>query len=141
MKVKKTMGEVIYFINLVGSLDAFDKEADTKAKKQMESLLRKLDIDVITDYNSDLEDLRVQHCAVDKEKKTILKDEKGNYEFTKEGMSAFLKAAKKLKKNPIEFDLKNEHIQPELFADLQPDILDYLTTFGVFPVLPLSEGK
>lgn len=127
------MGEVIYFVNLLSTIDELGKESETKAKKQTDSLLRALDIEVITEYNSDLEDLRVKYCAVEKENKTILKDEKGNYEFTKEGMADFLKAAKKLKKVQVEFNLKNEHIQRDLFDGLDAETIDYLTDFGFFP--------
>lgn len=161
--ITKKYSEVIYFVNLLNSLDFSDKpakaqqlalvcmsdnavkakvlaeayltpdkESETKperaARKAAEAVLRVIDKDVLPDYNDEVEDIRVDHCAVDATSKVILKDSKGLYEFTKDGTKSFKKDVKALGKKEVTFELKP--VAKEVFSNISEDVVEYLTAFG-----------
>lgn len=157
-KVTKKYSDVLYVIKLINSLDFSDRlskafslavlveqgssgakaaaaeylegsrKDDTKARKVAEGFLRALDRDVLTEYNSLIEDLRVTHCAVDKTNQIILKDKDGKYEFTREGNTAFSTDVKTLNKKEVTFEIKTA--DRSLFAGVNDDAIEYLIDFG-----------
>lgn len=73
----------------------------TKAQKKLKKIydLLKPSID---QYQSDIEDIRLDNASVDDNGNLIL-DEKGNYKFTKDGIKKINEGLKKLSEKNIEF--------------------------------------
>jgi hypothetical protein len=63
-------------------------------------------------FNEQAEDLRVDYCSVD-EKGNILRDEKGQYLFTKENQKACMKALKGIAVTELEFEFNPMLSTPE----------------------------
>jgi len=84
---------------------------ESKLKYALEKV-GKLNKTIGDDYSAATEDLRIDFCETD-EKGIILRDEKGQYKFTKEGIKKFNAAVK---------DLQNKEIEVKTWAyDLSQD--------------------
>jgi hypothetical protein len=135
MKVSKSMLDIQYLLKVINSTQELvveDKSKHTKAKKAIDSMLRRLDIDVLTEYNSDADDLRLKHCATDATTKIILRSKDGAYEFTQDGMAKLKVDLKPLNEKVREFDLRIEQIRRVDFAGLPSDVIEYFEEFGLF---------
>ena len=87
--MKQTYRSVIDFVNNAGAYVQAHPE-ENKLKYALQKVQKKA-LKMLQAYNDSLEDLRVENCATD-EKGVVLRDPNGNYQFTKEGLTAFNKA-------------------------------------------------
>ncbi len=131
MKLKKKHSEVFYFINLLQSLNL---KNGTKAKEFAAAATRSLDKAVVADYNSDIESLRIKHCAVNDSTKIILRNSAGGYEFTRDGMEAFIKDSRALNEKAVEFNINQAPVSE--FKHLDPDVVNELIDFGLIAPEP-----
>jgi hypothetical protein len=98
--------------------------ADFAAITHLNRLVKKL-VKFYEEYDEALEDLRLDHCY--KESNRIVRDEKGNYQWTAEGEKAFRKEYKALlakevslpEFTPLSYDALSSSMSPD-FAKLNP---------------------
>jgi hypothetical protein len=81
-------------------------EQDTKVSQKLAKIGSKFQSN-IDEFNEKLEEIRIDNASVD-EKNIILKDEKGAYKFSKEGLKNLLVQTKEL--NEKEFSFKKVEI-------------------------------
>lgn len=100
----KTTYEAIYVFLLVSQVWLAAKEENAKSKLGYALQKVRLRAEKLwNQYQAKVEDLNIDHCVVD-DKGVILKDEKGEYKFTKEGMKARNQARQKLYESEVEID-------------------------------------
>lgn len=90
---------------------------NTKLSYAIYKTWKKFQNEIFEKYQEELEDSRIDLCSTD-EKGNILKDEKGNYMFTKESL-------KSLEKTNRELQNKKHDFEPYLATEL-PDGIDEL---------------
>lgn len=113
--MKSTYRNLVGFINAAAHYTQVHPE-ETKLKYAL-SKVQKRAMSAVERYNEQLEDLRVQHCAEDAEG-IVLRDDKGNYKFTKEGLNTLNKAQRALVEQEVEVE---EHLVTDLPEGLTSD--------------------
>jgi hypothetical protein len=86
-----------------GKLDFSDKE-DTTLSKNLKNIIKKQCQKIFEEFEEKTEDMRLDHCAVDPVKLTILRDENKGYIYTPEKLKAFNKLYKE-KVNTQDIDI------------------------------------
>ena len=97
--MKLTIKQINEF-SIVGS--AYMKDHNNKLSYAIRKVNKNI-TSVVESINENIEDLRIEHCSVD-EKGNVLKDEKGNYKFSKDGLRALAKAVKELNNKIFEIE-------------------------------------
>lgn len=95
--MKKNYAELFV---VVGALNHFAQGGKTIGQKKLIKIAERLK-PILDDYNEKAEDLRLDNASVDKDGNLIL-NEKGGYQFTKEGAKKLAQQSKEL--NLSEFD-------------------------------------
>lgn len=72
----------------------------------------------LEEYEEQLEDLRLKHCLKDEKTKRILRDDRGKYEFSEEGLRAFQTEGKALQRTVVDVHFDNTWPYSELLATL-----------------------
>ena len=116
MKNKKTYGQLIEAnIHMGGYLQKHKEENKICVSiKNFSKQLQK----VFEEYNDDRDTLQLNNCAVDEKTKVILKDEKGNRQFTVEGEIKLKKDLKDLLLKEVEIHSRIPEGIDELIAGL-----------------------
>lgn len=71
---------------------------------------------VMEDYNEKLEDLRIDNC-IENDKGVIARDERGNYQFSKDGLKTLLKAHRELADKPVSLEVYIATALPENLSE------------------------
>lgn len=87
---------------LVGALNHFAQGGKTKGQKKLIKIAERLK-PILDDYNEKAEDLRLDNASVDKDGNLLL-NEKGGYQFTKEGAKKLAQQSKELNLSSFEFE-------------------------------------
>lgn len=98
---------------LVYALKKFIGDPTTRAKGRLFPILK--------EYQNNVADMQIDLASTDEKTKVLLKDTKGNYEYTKE-------ARKEMNKKLIEFQLVEYEIEPYYVADVD---LSQLSEFEI----------
>ena len=114
MKVEKTIEEVLNFGNIANSyIGKLPEGKETKFSYAIRKVAKKVK-DSFDYYNDELFNIDVNNCATD-EKGNILKDERGNFTYSKEGLKNKREELKALLKHKVSFD---NYIATEIPEDL-----------------------
>lgn len=70
------------------------KEQDTKVSQKLGKIAKKLE-KYVNEYNEQVEEIRIDNASTD-DKGVILKEEKGGYKFSKDGLKKVMKQIKEL---------------------------------------------
>jgi len=81
------------------------KGEDTKISQKLTKIAKKLEKHV-NDYNEQVEEIRIDNASID-EKGVILKEEKGGYKFSKEGLKNVMKQIKELGEKEFTYEKIN----------------------------------
>ena len=122
MKQTKKNKDLLSFINVANAVPV---EPESKLAKVLIKQVKVFN-SALESYNNELEVAQIESCSVD-EKGNVLKGEKGEYVYSKEGLRSLSSKNKELLSADVEVEvfLKAEHI-----ADLkQPALKDYFCTF------------
>lgn len=99
-KVTKTYGDLLQMIQL---LNYSIKDGNTIGEKKLAVFAKKLQPYLDT-YNEKLEDIKLDNASVD-DKKNLLLNEKGGYQYTVEATKKVSKLVKELIDSEFEFEL------------------------------------
>jgi hypothetical protein len=78
------------------------KGEDTKVSQKLGKLAKKLEKH-LNDYNEQVEEIRIDNASTD-DKGVILKDEKGGYKFSKDGLKKLLNQIKALGEKQFNYE-------------------------------------
>jgi hypothetical protein len=78
------------------------KGQDTKVSQKLGKIAKKLEKYVI-EYNEQVEEIRIDNASTD-DKGVILKEEKGGYKFSKEGLKKVMKQVKELTEKEFKYE-------------------------------------
>jgi hypothetical protein len=78
------------------------KGQDTKVSQKLGKVAKKLEKYVI-EYNEQVEEIRIDNASTD-DKGVILKEEKGGYKFSKEGLKKVMKQIKELGEKEFKYE-------------------------------------
>ena len=81
------------------------KEQDTKVSQKLGKIAKKLE-KYINEYNEQVEEIRIDNASTD-DKGVILKEEKGGYKFSKDGLKKVLKQIKELNEKEFIYEKIN----------------------------------
>jgi hypothetical protein len=81
------------------------KGEDTKVSQKLTKIAKKLE-KYLNDYNEKVEEIRIDNASTD-EKGVILKEEKGGYKFSKEGLKNLLTQIKELGEKEFDYESIN----------------------------------
>ncbi|HJY63371.1 MAG TPA: hypothetical protein VJ455_04380 [Ignavibacteria bacterium] len=119
MKIQKTYFELINF-NQVAEvyLDrCIKKEAENKLCSAIKQFSKQLK-NIFENYNDERDNLQLNNCSVEEKTKVILKDDKGNRQFTIEAEKKLKKELKELLLTKIECHARVPEGIDELIAEL-----------------------
>ena len=97
--MKITYEKLFQFNAIAGAY--LQKEQDTKLKYAINKVAKRL-TKAFENYNEMVADIKRDHCYTEKD--IIVRDEKGEYKYTKENEKKMTKAVKDLINNEIEFE-------------------------------------
>jgi hypothetical protein len=100
MKNKQLLELVNNLNNEIGKQQV--KGEDTKVSQKLVKLAKKLE-KYLNDYNEQVEEIRIDNATTD-DKGVILKDEKGGYKFSKEGLKSLLNQIKELGEKEFNYE-------------------------------------
>ena len=100
MKNKQLLELVNNLNNEIGKQQV--KGEDTKISQKLVKIAKKLE-KYLNDYNEQVEEIRIDNASTD-EKGVILKDEKGGYKFSKEGLKSLLNQIKELGEKEFNYE-------------------------------------
>ena len=126
MKVEKTNVELISISSAAVSLLENKSLAGTKLESCIHSLLKQTN-KLMGDYNEELEDINIELCLVDKVFGKILKDEKGNYEFDKEGILKKKEKVKELLEKKVTLNSRILEANAEHIKDMSRFQIEHLS--------------
>jgi hypothetical protein len=72
----------------------FSEQEDTLVSKNLKNIIKKQCAKIFEEFEETVEDMRLDHCATDPVKLTILRDENKGYVYTPEKLKAFNKLYK-----------------------------------------------
>lgn len=78
------------------------KGEDTKVSQKLGKIAKKLEKYVI-EYNEQVEEIRIDNASTD-DKGVILKEEKGGYKFSKDGLKKVMKQVKELTEKEFKYE-------------------------------------
>jgi hypothetical protein len=78
------------------------KGQDTKISQKLGKVAKKLE-KYINEYNEQVEEIRIDNASTD-DKGVILKEEKGGYKFSKEGLKKVMKQVKELTEKEFKYE-------------------------------------
>lgn len=81
------------------------KGEDTKVSQKLGKIAKKL-TKYIDEYNEQIEEIRIDNASTD-DKGVILKEEKGGYKFSKEGLKKVMKQIKELNEKEFTYEKIN----------------------------------
>jgi flagellar capping protein FliD len=81
------------------------KGEETKISQKLSKIGKKIEV-YITEYNEKIDEFRIENASVD-EKGILLKDEKGGYKFSKDGLLKLFKQTKELNEKEFIFNKIN----------------------------------
>ena len=81
------------------------KGQDTKVSQKLGKIAKKL-TKYVEEYNEQIEEIRIDNASTD-DKGVILKEEKGGYKFTKDGLKKVLKKIKELNEKEFTYEKIN----------------------------------
>jgi hypothetical protein len=81
------------------------KGQDTKVSQKLAKIAKKLEKYVI-EYNEQVEEIRIDNASTD-DKGVILKEEKGGYKFSKDGLKKVMKQVKELTEKEFKYEAIN----------------------------------
>lgn len=97
--MKKNYAELFV---VVGALNHFAQGGKTKGQKKLIKIAERLK-PILDDYNEKAEELKLDNASVDKDGNLIL-NEKGGYNFTKEGAKKLGQQSKELNLSTFDFE-------------------------------------
>jgi hypothetical protein len=100
MKNKQLLELVNNLNNEIGKQQV--KGEDTKVSQKLVKIAKKLE-KYLNDYNEQIEEIRIDNASTD-DKGVILKDEKGGYKFSKEGLKSLLNQIKELGEKEFNYE-------------------------------------
>ena len=100
MKNKQLLELVNNLNNEIGKQQV--KGEDTKISQKLVKIAKKLE-KYLNDYNEQVEEIRIDNASTD-DKGVILKDEKGGYKFSKEGLKSLLNQIKELGEKEFNYE-------------------------------------
>lgn len=89
----KQLNEVVNQLNYESQKQQVSNQ-DTKISQKLSKIGKKLE-KYVNDYNEQVEEIRIDNASTD-DNGVILKDEKGGYKFSKDGLKMLLKQIKQL---------------------------------------------
>jgi len=113
MKVEKTIEEVLNFGNVANSYIGRTDGKETKFTYAIKKVAKRLK-EHFDYYNDELFSIDVNTCSTD-DKGNILKDERGNFTYTREGLTKKRNDLKELLKHKVSFE---NYIATEIPEDL-----------------------
>lgn len=81
------------------------KEQDTKVSQKLGKIAKKLE-KYVNEYNEQVEEIRIDNASTD-DKGVILKEEKGGYKFSKDGLKKVMKQIKELNEKEFIYEKIN----------------------------------
>ena len=117
MKIQRTYLELINFNQVAAAYLDKNKEAETKLCSAIKQFSKQLK-NIFEDYNDERDDLQRNNCSVDEKTKVILKDEKGNRQFTIEAEKKLKKEMKELLQAKVECHARIPEGIDELISEL-----------------------
>lgn len=81
------------------------KGEDTKVSQKLAKIAKKL-TKYLDDYNEQVEEIRIDNASTD-DKGVILKEEKGGYKFSKDGLKKVMKGIKELGEKEFNYEKIN----------------------------------
>src|SRR3990170_3280276 len=119
MKIQKTYLELINFNQVAAVyLDrCIKKEAENKLFSAIKQFSKQLK-NIFENYNDERDNLQLNNCSVDEKTKIILKDDKGNRQFTIEAEKKLKKELKELLQVKIECHARIPESIDELISEL-----------------------
>lgn len=81
------------------------KGEETKTSEKLGKIAKKL-TKYVDEYNEQVEEIRIDNASTD-EKGVILKDDKGNYKFSKDGLKNVMKQVKELNEKEFIYEKIN----------------------------------
>lgn len=120
-----TNADVITFMNAATAYLKTNEKADHRLKYAVRKVLKAC-TKLYEDYSAAMEDLRIEHCAVDPKNSTIMRDDRGAFVFTKDALRAFNAASKRLLDQAVEV---TPFLAKEAPADLTDDQRDAFAGF------------
>ena len=81
------------------------KGEDTKVSQKLGKIAKKLE-KYVNEYNEQVEEIRIDNASTD-DKGVILKEEKGGYKFSKDGLKKVLKQIKELNEKEFTYEKIN----------------------------------
>jgi transcriptional regulator of heat shock response len=78
------------------------KGQDTKVSQKLGKVAKKLE-KYVNEYNEQIEEIRIDNASTD-DKGVILKEEKGGYKFSKEGLKKVMKQVKQLTEKEFTYE-------------------------------------
>lgn len=87
---------------VVGALNHFAQGGKTKGQKKLIKIAERLK-PILDEYNEKAEELRLDNASVDKDGNLIL-NEKGGYQFTKEGAKKLAQQSKELNLSSFDYE-------------------------------------
>jgi len=78
------------------------KGEETKVSQKLAKIAKKLE-KYLNDYNEQVEEIRIDNASTD-DKGVILKEEKGGYKFSKEGLKKLLNQIKELGEKEFDYE-------------------------------------
>lgn len=116
-KITKTYQELFELNSVAGGYLARHKE-DNKLCEKIKNMATKQLKKHFESLNENDESLRIDHCAIDEKTKVILRDKDGGYQFDKDGLKAFNKAAKEFRENEkVELHARISEYVPDDLTD------------------------
>lgn len=120
--MKKTFQELNEVDNIVAKLYKTNPTLkDSKFGYAYKRFYEKNYQPILKKLQEELTDLAVEHALEDKETKALLKDDKGNYEYSKEGKIKLMKAERELLE---ETNSKEIEIEPYI-SPMTPELTEY----------------
>lgn len=127
MKTKKTYLELIKFNAVAGVYLEKNKESENKICVALKNVIKKQVVKHFENYNEEVDILQLNNCATDEKTRVILKDEKGNRQFTVEGELKLKKESKLLLAQTVEMHQRIPEGIDDLIAKLTDEEKEYFS--------------
>jgi len=126
--MKITFKKVNELLQLTGNYIA--RNPNTKLTYAMKKVYKDSLAKPLDTFKEAVEDLRIDNCLTDEKTGAILKDDKGQYQYTKEGTKAFKVAAKALQEK---WDEKEIEVTPFIVKEIPELSQEEIEAFtGIF---------
>jgi hypothetical protein len=136
MQIEVTHEQLLIF-SVVSNALLSKQSKPSKFSKALERVI-KYNKGVMTSYNEQLEELRINLASED-DKKNLIVDEKGNYVYTRANQLALTKAVRDLNKQTVKVNVYQ--LAPTDLPALHPHDVTSLTPFVIAPVVEEEETE